>query len=77
MLTTGNQLRAGRAFAGLTLQELAKASGVNSQTIHRMEQQGGARLTSGLDTVLKIAAALEKKGIVFVEIDGKPGVRLR
>ena len=76
MLTTGNQLKAARALVGMTQVELAKASGVDAQTIHRMESRRAEKLTSGLDTILKITRALEKKGVEFTN-HGKAGVRLR
>jgi transcriptional regulator with XRE-family HTH domain len=76
MLTTGNQLRAARALAGLDQRELAQRAGVNINTISAMEKRGTQVLTSGLDIVTRVAAALEAVGIEF-QNHGEPGVRLR
>lgn len=76
MLTTGNQLRAARALAGIDQGELAQRAGVNINTISAMERRGAEMLTSGLDVVTKVAQALEALGIEFLN-HGGPGVRLR
>jgi len=76
MLTTGNQLRAARALAGLDQGTLAELADVNINTISAMEKRGGETLTSGLDVVTRVAQALEARGIVFLN-HGEPGVRLR
>jgi transcriptional regulator with XRE-family HTH domain len=51
MLTTGNQLKAARALAGISQAELAKAAEINVTTISAMEGKGAAVLGSGLDTI--------------------------
>jgi DNA-binding XRE family transcriptional regulator len=76
MLTTGNQLRAARALAGLDQGTLAELADVNINTISAMEKRGGETLTSGLDVVTRVAQALEARGIEFLN-HGEPGVRLR
>jgi DNA-binding XRE family transcriptional regulator len=63
MLTTGNQLKAARALAGISQAQLAKAAEINVTTISAMEGKGAAELTSGVDTVLAVARALEACGI--------------
>lgn len=75
MLTTGNQLKAARALAGLDQGELAARAGVNINTIGAMEKKGSAVLTSGLDKIQAVMKALEAEGIEFLN-HGKPGVRL-
>jgi transcriptional regulator with XRE-family HTH domain len=75
MLTTGNQLKAGRALAGLDQGTLAKLAGVNINTISAMEKKGSDRLTSGLDKITGVMLVLEGEGIEFLN-HGKPGVRL-
>ena len=47
MLTTGNQLKAARALAGIKQGDLAKAARINVATISAMEGKGAAVLTSG------------------------------
>lgn len=75
MLTTGNQLKAARALAGLSQGELATRAKVNINTISSMEKRGSEMLTSGLDVVTRVAQALESLGIEFMD-RGAPGVRL-
>ena len=75
MLTTGNQLKAARALAGLDQGALAKLAGVNINTISAMEKKGSDRLTSGLDKITGVMQVLEGEGVEFLN-HGKPGVRL-
>jgi transcriptional regulator with XRE-family HTH domain len=76
MLTTGNQLRAARALAGIEQSQLAEQSGVSIGTIRNMEQRGELTLSSGLDTVRRVQSALEAAGVEFMN-HGQPGVRLK
>lgn len=77
-LTTGSQLKAARALAGIGQVELSKLSGVHANTIRKMEGRGDATLTSGLETINKIQAVLETAGVEFIpENGGGVGVRLR
>ena len=76
MLTTGNQLRAARALAGLDQGTLAERAGLNINTIGSMEKRGAATLTSGLDKVKAVMSALEAAGVEFLN-HGQPGVRLK
>ncbi|KAA2241188.1 helix-turn-helix transcriptional regulator [Salinarimonas soli] len=76
MLSTGNQLKAARALIGMDQNALADRAGVNVNTIRNMEARGPQGLTSGLDTVRKVQAALEEVGVEFLN-HGRPGVRLR
>ncbi|MCK1460663.1 helix-turn-helix transcriptional regulator [Bradyrhizobium sp. 2] len=75
MLTTGNQLKAARALAGLSQADLAKAAHVNVTTISAMEGKGAAVLASGVDTVRSIMDALAVFGVECPN-DGRQGVRL-
>lgn len=75
MLTTGNQLKAARALAGIDQARLAELAGVNVNTIGAMEKRGAAILTSGLDKIQDVMRALEGMGIEFLN-HGQPGVRL-
>ena len=76
MLTTGNQLKAARAMAAFDQATLADRAGVNVNTIRNMESKGATTLTSGVDVVRKVQAALEAAGVEFLN-HGRPGVRLR
>ena len=76
MLTTGNQLRAARALAGMDQGTLAERAGLNINTISAMEKRGAETLTSGLDKIKRVMSALEAEGIEFLN-HGNPGVRLR
>lgn len=76
MLTTGNQLKAARALAGLDQATLAAAAKLSPNTISAMEKRGAETLTSGLDTIRAIMKALEAAGVELLN-GGQPGVRLR
>ncbi len=76
MLTTGNQLRAARALAGVDQKWLAGAAGVAINTIRNMEARGPEPITSGVLTVRKVQAALEAAGVEFTNSNA-PGVRLK
>lgn len=75
MLTTGNQLKAARALAGLDQATVAEQAGVNVNTIRNMESKAGSTLTSGVDVVRKVQIVLEAAGVEFLN-HGRPGVRL-
>ena len=72
MLTTGNQLRAARGLVGMDQITLAKLSGVSANTIRSMEGRKAETLTSWLDTVRAVQAALEGVGVEFLN-HGRPG----
>lgn len=76
MLTTGNQLKAARALAGMDQSTLAGRAGVNINTIGAMEKRGAEVLKSGLDTIRAVMDALEAEGVEFLN-HGQPGVRLQ
>jgi transcriptional regulator with XRE-family HTH domain len=75
MLTTGNQLKAARALAGMDQSELAEGAGLSVNTISTMEKKGAEPLTSGLQTIRAIMNVLEAAGVEFLN-HGQPGVRL-
>ena len=76
MLTTGNQLRAARALAGLEQDQLAKLAGLNTSTISEMEAKAAGVLTSGVDTLHRIVRALEAVGVQATNFDGGLGVEI-
>ena len=76
MLTTGNQLKAARALAEFDQATLAEKASVNVNTIRNMESKGASTLTSALDIVRRVQAALEAAGVEFLN-HGRPGVRLK
>ena len=76
MLTTGNQLRAARALAGVEQTVLAERAGVHVNTIRKIECKAAAEITSAADVVRRIQKALEAECIQFLN-HGAPGVRLR
>ncbi|SHH62666.1 Helix-turn-helix domain-containing protein [Bradyrhizobium erythrophlei] len=76
MLTTGNQLKAARALAGLSQTQLAKAAKINVTTISAMEGKESATLGSGLDTIKAVMDALDAAGVEILN-HGQPGVRLK
>jgi DNA-binding XRE family transcriptional regulator len=74
-LTTGNQLKAARALAGVDQQQIADSAGVNVNTIRNMEARGAEPITSSAVTVRHVQVALEALGIEFLN-HARPGVRL-
>jgi transcriptional regulator with XRE-family HTH domain len=76
MLTTGNQLKAARALAGLDQITLAEMAKISPNTISAMEKRGAETLTSGLDTVRAIMVALDAAGVELTN-HGQPGCRLK
>jgi len=74
MLPTGNQLRAARALADLTLVHLAALAKMDASTISRMESSGPRPVRGQAATIEAVVKALEAKGVV-IEPDG--GVRPR
>lgn len=68
------QCKMARVALGLTVKQLAEASGTSHDTIVRME--AGEMLK--VKTVAAIRAALESAGVEFIpENGGGPGVRLK
>lgn len=65
-----------RTALGLGVRELAELAGCAPSTVLRFETGKGGMQTG---TLSRIQAALEAKGVVFIEADDKfgPGVRLR
>jgi transcriptional regulator with XRE-family HTH domain len=78
-MITASQLRAARALAGISIDELAAASGLSVQAIDQAEA-AAAHGEPGVAERLRVI--LESKGIIFLAAgDGDPGagigVRLR
>jgi transcriptional regulator with XRE-family HTH domain len=70
------QIRAARALLGWRQEDLSKASGVGTATIYRIEKS--AKTIAGYaSTLIRIQAAFEQAGIVFIENDGAGGYGLR
>lgn len=63
---TSAQIRAARSLLQISQQELAAAAGVAVTTIARMEKMPG-KVKGMSETIEKIEAALEAKGVQFVE----------
>jgi DNA-binding XRE family transcriptional regulator len=70
------QIRAARALLGWRQEDLSKASGVGTATIHRIEKSDRP-VTGYVSTVLRIQAAFEQAGIQFLEADQTGGFGLR
>lgn len=75
MTLTAEQLRAARAMLRMEQTELAKKSGVSTETIKRLEA-GSGELKAKFETLRMIRIALEFSGIVFTDDEGGPGIRL-
>ncbi|MGW9230798.1 helix-turn-helix domain-containing protein [Pseudorhizobium sp. NPDC055634] len=77
-MLTGNQLRAGRAIAGLSIEELAAATGLSASAI------SDAETATAVDPAVgeRLRLSLEAKGVLFLAAGednpgAGPGVRLR
>ena len=68
------QIRAARAFLGLSQEDLAKKASVSLSAIARIEQEKG---DPRLGTLEKIARALEKLGMEFLPPSDGKGEGLR
>jgi transcriptional regulator with XRE-family HTH domain len=75
LILLGRQLRAARVLLGWSQIELAKRARVAIGTIRRMESFEG-EIVSYTSTLSKVAGAMEKAGIAFLD-GGEPGVRLK
>ncbi len=62
MLTTGSQLKAARALAGMTRTELANLARLNLSTAE-MEARAGETLRSSFETVRAVQKVLEVAGV--------------
>ena len=58
-------IRAARALAGMTQDELAKAADLPIQTISRMEESGGEPIVSRDSTNVAVLAALGRAGVMM------------
>lgn len=72
MITVG-QIKAARAFLGLTQSELAEQAGVSLATVNNIERGATAPHRASLQA---IQLALEAAGIEFIDDDGL-GVKLK
>ena len=71
------QIKAARALLGWSQEHLSMAARVSVPTIKRLEAEEGW-LGGRSETRLKLRAALERAGIIFIDENGEgPGVRLR
>ena len=78
MITIG-QIKAARAFLGLTQAELARKAGIGQATLNNLERDIA---TPHRSTLQVIQTALEKEGIEFIDDTapsptGGPGLRLK
>ena len=70
------QIRAARALLGWRQEDLSKASGVGTATIHRIEKSNGP-ITGYVSTIVRIQAAFEQAGVLFIDDDETAGIGLR
>lgn len=63
-MTTGSQLKAARALAGMTRTELANLARLNLSTAE-MEARAGETLRSSFETVRAVQKVLEVAGVEF------------
>ncbi|SEH62648.1 hypothetical protein SAMN05216228_1004297 [Rhizobium tibeticum] len=77
-MITATQMRGARAMTGMSIEQLAAASGLPAATIETMERDEQEGQPHAL---LAVKQALEAAGIIFIgsgnHDEGGPGVRLR
>jgi transcriptional regulator with XRE-family HTH domain len=64
---SAEQIRAGRAMAGWSAQQLADRVGMSIHTIQRLETGKVAIAKAKYETVVGIRRALEEAGVVFLD----------
>jgi transcriptional regulator with XRE-family HTH domain len=75
-LSKAAQIRAARHLAGLSQEDIRKATGLSLPTIRRVESDLDVPVSE--EAVAKVRHALEKAGVIFVDENGEgAGVRLR
>jgi len=75
-MISGPQIRAARAALKLSIEDLARLSGVSSRTIKRMEAEEGIPSSTKLN-LHTIMSTLEVGGIEFIGTPEEgPGIRL-
>lgn len=75
-MLTGEQIRGARAMLRMEQAELAKAAGISTPTIIRLEGMKGT-VSANMRTVQAIKSALVAAGVEFIDQNGGgPGVRL-
>jgi transcriptional regulator with XRE-family HTH domain len=70
------QIRAARALLDWRQEDLSKASGVGTATIQRLEKSD-TPITGYVSTLVRIQAAFEKAGILFINEDEIAGIGVR
>jgi transcriptional regulator with XRE-family HTH domain len=70
------QIRAARALLGWRQEDLSKASGVGTATIQRIEKSK-MTIPGYVSTLMRIQAAFEDAGVLFIEKDETAGIGLR
>lgn len=71
-MITGPQIRAARALLGIDQRELARLSGLSTQTIQRMEAcQGSVRVV--VDSLEKVMTAISDAGVELI-VEGVPSI---
>jgi transcriptional regulator with XRE-family HTH domain len=70
------QIRAARALLGWRQEDLSKASGVGTATIQRIEKSDRP-ITGYVSTIVRIQAAFEEAGVLFIDDDETAGIGLR
>ncbi|EJZ23171.1 transcriptional regulator [Rhizobium sp. Pop5] len=77
-MITATQIRGARAMIGMSLEELAAASGLPVETLTALET---GDFTGELHALFDVRNALEAHGIIFLssgnQDEGGPGIRLR
>lgn len=70
----GWQIKAARVACGLTLDDVAAVASLNRNSVHRVEKAGPRDM--GSFACGRIAKALNERGVIFSEFDGRSAVSM-
>lgn len=72
-MLSSSQIRAARAFLGISQAELAESSDISARTIAKIEIDEKAAENADQKTIRKLKTAFENKGIKFTVSEEKDG----
>lgn len=79
MFVSSGQLRAARAYLGLSQTEVAAEAGISLPTLKRLESEASGPQRANLSNVEAVVNVYANKGIqfLFTDRDGAEGIQMR
>lgn len=79
MFASAGQLRAARAYLGLSQTEVAAEAGISLPTLKRLESEASGPQRANLSNVEAVVNVYANKGIqfLFTDRDGAEGIQMR